>query len=422
MDMILWICIICVAGIIASVTFCRPYLSIAFIIVSIPFEGVIDLGYISIYPLEAILAISVLVYLYKSIVARSNYPVNMKLVYGCIPFFVCIMLSTMKSIAFSSTAKEVVRWLELFLIYYLTINLINDKKEIRIILYSMFSTVAIVSALEIINYLRSFETLVYIGERSCLFFGNPNPFAGYVNLVIPVLLGMMMASALLWEKLVLGTIAVLSIIALGLLFSKSGYLSLVLTIVFVFLLIKAKKEIFLVLATLFVISTIILLFAETREDFIGRVGMQQLLTSLRFRAMCYPIGFNMVNDNIALGIGIGNYPLLITTFTKNCFLVPNHLHSLYLQVFVETGIIGLSAFLFWLVCMVKYLVSSLKVLEKNRNYCLFVGLVGGAIIYLFNNLIDVIVVHGIHLQWGIILGLAVALTQFRETETCLKTV
>jgi len=418
----LWICIICVACIIASVTFCRPYLGIAFIIVSIPFEGVIDFGYISIYPLEAILAISVLVYIYKSIVARSNYPVNMKLVYGCIPFLVCIMLSTMKSIAFSSTAKEVVRWLELFLIYYLTINLINDKKEMRIILYSMFSTVAIVSVLEIINYLSSFETLVYIGERSCLFFDNPNPFAGYVNLVIPVLLGMMMASAFLWERIVLGTIAALSIIALGLLFSKSGYLSLVLTIVFVFLLIKAKKGIFLGLATLFVLLTIVLLFAETREDFIGRVGMQQLLASFWFRVMCYSVGFNMLRDVLILGIGIGNYHLDIMKFTANSYLVKNHLHSLYLQMLVETGMMGFSAFVFWIVCIVKYLVSSLKSLEASSHYKLFVGLMGGVIVYLFNNLLDVLVVHGIHLQWGIILGLAVVLTQFREPETCLKTV
>jgi len=41
---------------------------------------------------------------------------------------------------------------------------------------------------------------------------------------------------------------------------------------------------------------------------------------------------------------------------------------------------------------------------------------------LFNNLADVLTVHGIHLQWGIILGLAVVLIQFRESETCLKTV
>ena len=99
-----------------------------------------------------------------------------------------------------------------------------------------------------------------------------------------------------------------------------------------------------------------------------------------------------------------------------------HLHSLYLQTLVETGFMGLSAFVFWIVCIIKHLVSSLKSLEASSHYKLFVGLMGGVIVYLFNNLLDVLVVHGIHLQWGIILGLAVVLTQFREPETCLKTV
>ena len=81
---------------------------------------------------------------------------------------------------------------------------------------------------------------------------------------------------------------------------------------------------------------------------------------------------------------------------------------------------GLLAFVFWLVCIVKYLVGSLNTLEKTRNYWLFVGLVGGVVVYLINNLADVLVVHGIHLQWGIILGLAVVLTQIREPEKCLE--
>ena len=139
----------------------------------------------------------------------------------------------------------------------------------------------------------------------------------------------------------------------------------------------------------------------------------------------------MVKDDLILGIGIGNYPLLIKKYTKvyelthylqAYDLIYHHLHNLYLQVFVVTGIMGISAFVFWLVCIVRYLVSSLKALEMTRNYSLFVGLVGGVIVYLFNNLADVLTVHGIHLQWGIILGLAVVLIQFRESETCLKTV
>ncbi|MGR3175951.1 MAG: O-antigen ligase family protein [Candidatus Scalindua sp.] len=412
--MILLICAICVVCIIAGVIFYKPYLGVVFVIVSIPFEGNIILDSASIYPLEAILAILIFICVVKLVMRRENYFKNTKLVYCCIPFILCIMLSATKSIELSLTVKEIVRWLELFLIYYLTINLINDEKKMRIILYSMILTVAIVSTCGIINYYNSVG-YTSLGHRASSFFGNPNPFAGYVNLIIPVLFGMMMASVFLWERIMLGVFAVISIIAWFLSFSKSGCLSLILTMVLVFILTKTRKRVPLFLAILFAIFAITFLFSDIRDNFMYNVRLQPLRSTLEFRTMCYPIGFNMVKDDLILGIGIGNYPLLITTFTKDVLLISNHLHSLYLQIFVETGIMGLSAFVFWLVCIVKPLVGSLKALENSRNYGLFVGLMGGVFVYLFNNLSEVLTVHGIHLQWGIILGLAVVLTQFRET-------
>ena len=204
--------------------------------------------------------------------------------------------------------------------------------------------------------------------------------------------------------------------------------------ILVFSLIKVKmKRVTLVLVVFLAISAILFLSSNTilREKFIGTTTLNAVKLSLEPRALCYPIGLNMVKDDVILGIGIGNYPLLIKKYT-NVYelthylqvytLTRHHLHNLYLQIFVETGIMGLSAFVFWLVCIVKYLVRSLKSLENSRHYLLFVGLMGGVIVYLFNNLADVLTVHGIHLQWGIILGLAVVLIQFRESEACSKTV
>ncbi len=452
--MISWIITISLVCIITSVIFYRPYLSVVFVIVSIPFEGVIDfrfisvfLGrvvigfhhetlenvigfrYITIYPLEIILAVSVLVCIYKSILGRDNCFRNMKLVYCYIPFVLCIMLSAIKSIELSLTVKEIVRWLELIVIYYLTINLINDDKKMRVILYSIFLTMAMVSVIGFININHTGE-----GYRVASFFGNPNPLAGYTNLIIPVSFGMLMASVCLWERITLGIFTVLSIITWILTFSRTGWLSLIMIMILVFSLIKVKKKrVVLVLVVFFAISAIILFLSSNtniRGKFMKTTTLNAVKAAFEPRAMGYPIGLNMVKDDLILGIGIGNYPLLIKKYTKVYELAysqvydltRHHLHNLYLQLFVATGIMGLSAFIFWLVCIIKYLMSSLKSLENSRHYWLFVGLMGGVIIYLFNNLTDVLVVHGIHLQWGIILGLAVVLTQFRKPETCPKTI
>jgi O-antigen ligase len=196
-----------------------------------------------------------------------------------------------------------------------------------------------------------------------------------------------------------------------------------------------KKRVLLLLVVCLAISAITILLSPSniniRGRFMGTTTLNAVNDSLGHRALSYPIGLNMVKDDFILGIGIGNYPLLIKKYTKVYELTHywqvydlarHHLHNLYLQLFVETGFMGLSAFIFWLACIVRYLMSSLKSLENSRHYWLFVGLMGGVIVYLFNNLTDVLTVHGIHLQWGIILGLAVVLIQFRESEACSRTV
>ncbi len=255
--MISWIITISLVCIITTVIFYRPYLSVVFVIISIPFEGVVDFRdisrclesvigfrYITIYPLEIILAVSVLVCIYKSILGRDNCFRNMKLVYCYIPFVLCIMLSAMKSIELSLTVKEIVRWLELFLIYYLTINFINDDKKMRIILYSMFLTMAMVSVFGIvnINYLSD-------GYRATSFFWNPNPMAGYANLIITACFGMLMTSVRLREKITLGIFTVLSIIIWIFTFSRTAWSSLILTMIllFFFTLVREKTRIIIMI-------------------------------------------------------------------------------------------------------------------------------------------------------------------------------
>ena len=297
----------------------------------------------------------------------------------------------------------------------------------RIILYSIFLTVTMVSVLGIIDHIR-------MEQRAISLFGNPNPLAGYVNLIIPVLFGMLMISEALWERTTLVIITMLSLAVLYFTHSKVAWLSLILTMSLLFFRVIFKKKVLLFLMIFSVILAFAFLIPDIRDRFIDKARLQDLNYTLKYRATCYTIGYGMLKDNSILGVGIGNAPLLIKKFVDSGPLLikkfveggpammQTHLHSLYLQILVETGLMGLCAFVFWLACVIKYLVSSLKALEKHENYRLFVGLAGGVIIFLFNNLTDVLVVHGIHLQWGIILGLAVVLTQFREAETCPKTV
>lgn len=416
MGTIFWFSTIIIICIITGIILYKPYLGIVFVIVSIPFEGSILFNYISIYPLEVILTILFFVCIFKHIVSTENCFRNTKLIYYYFPFMLCVLLSSFKFMELSLTIKEIVRWLELIVIYFLTINLVNDHKKMRMILYSMVLAAVVVSIWGIINYLGGAVTIDG-RQGASSFFGHPNALAGYVNLIIPVLFGMLMMCTLLWERITLGCSLVLMIATWFLTFSKSGWLSLIITLLLVSFLAKARKRIAFLLIILTVSFAIVFLSSNVRDDFVNR--LETTYKTIEYRMTSYPIGFNMVRDSFFFGIGVGNYPLLIKEFadaSKMPHLIKTNLHNLYLQVLVEVGILGICAFLFWLTVIIKYLVSALKSLEKSKQYDLFVGLMGGVIVFLFGNLANVLTVHGIHLQWGIILGLAVVLTQFRESE------
>ncbi len=424
MEILFWICIFTILCVITVTIYFMPYLGIVFVIVSIPFEGEVCVNGFHFYPLEVIMGILISVYIFKIIVKKSNDYKNMKLVFYYLPFMICILLSSLKFIELSSTIKENVRWLELIVIYFLTINLVTDQKKLRVILYSIFLTTVVVSICGVVNYLEGAEA-VKGRPGTFSFFGHPNALAGYINLTIPVLFCMLMATTFMWERITLICFTILITITWFLTFSKSGWLSLVVTVILIVSFVKVRKKYLFMVIILFMSFAIISISSGIKKDFSGRLQFAATYDPLEKRILSYPIGFNMVRNDLLFGIGVGNYPLLIKKYTDTAemgHLITTDLHNLYLQLFVEAGLIGLFAFVFWLTGIIRYLIRAMKSLENYRHYDIFVGLVGGVFVYLFNNLANVLTVHGIHLQWGIILGLAVLLTQFRESGTCQKAV
>ncbi len=412
---------IILACVITVIIYYRPYLGIAFVIVSIPFEGRIGLDYFAIYPLEIILIILAFICILKLVMRRENYFKNTSLVYCYLPFMICILLSALKFMELSLTVKEVVRWLEIILVYYLTINLVNDYKRVRVILYSIILTVGMVSIWGIINYVNDVMTVEEV-HRATAFSGCPNALACYVSLIMPALFGMVLTNSLLWEKFVLGFFLVLCIVTWFLSFSKAAYIALLMTMILLFFLTKVKKQVAICMVTLIVSFAIVALFTNIKSDIADRFLYMSHSFFYKNRIENYSIGLRMISDDLFFGIGVSNYPLLIGEFTKRAVVIQTNLHNLYFQIFVEAGLTGLCSFIFWFTGIIKYLIRFLKLLEGSEHYGLFIGLVGGIIVYLINNITNVSTVHGIHLQWGIILGLAVVLTQFRESETCPKTV
>ncbi|HLI09497.1 MAG TPA: O-antigen ligase family protein [Ktedonobacteraceae bacterium] len=279
-----------------------------------------------------------------------------------------MLISMLVAINLASSLKEIVKWTEFLVIILIGSQYLRTRKQIWALIVLTFLA-AITQAfygyaqyflnLGPANFLRDASLRVY-GT-----FGQPNPFAGYINMTLVVAL----ALALLGRGWLLRSFA--GVTTLILLYvelltqSRGGEIALAAAIVFiVFIGMPRLRSVFGLLAIGFlgmvglflasVLPTSLLLpiahILGTYQFSFTNPSAQDYSTAERLAH--WIAGINMFLTHPILGVGIGNYPdaypqYYITIFVNSL----GHAHNYYINIAAETGIIGLFAFLTFLATM-----------------------------------------------------------------------
>jgi O-antigen ligase len=122
-------------------------------------------------------------------------------------------------------------------------------------------------------------------------------------------------------------------------------------------------------------------------------------------------GWAMAMDHPLVGVGPGNYEAVYPRYYLGDWLEPlGHAHNYYINTFAETGIIGLVAFLGFIATMFVRMVSAIRQPGMNgtTQRAVLVAVLGAALTLTIHNTFDNIFVHGIEVQFGLMLGLAEA--------------
>jgi len=252
-----------------------------------------------------------------------------------------------------------------FLIMFILVSSIRTRKQFSTVLETIMVGVAIAGLYGLYQGIVGVPVIqaqvdVDLNEgmpgRVFSFFGNSNIFAQIIVMFIPFFPAIAL-SARGWQKKALFWAAALpSLAALVMTFSRSGYVGLAVTVlVFIFLVRKSLIPLFAVLGVLAVpflpdtvlrrISTI-----TNLED-----------TSISYRFEIWQTIWPVVKDFWHTGIGLGSDA--VKRVTENYEIItkstPLHAHNLYLQVWLETGIVGVLSFLGWMARTIK---KSLRVI------------------------------------------------------------
>ena len=274
-------------------------------------------------------------------------------------------------------ALYVIKYIEYFIVYFMVVNHVQDADQIKRFVFCLFLTCFIISIFGILQIPGEGRVSApFEGEG-----GEPNTLGGYLVFMGAIAGGLFVKTENLKLKSLL-PVLILSII-LPLLFTKSrsSYIALIPACFTLGLLLRKRIIITGLMAAVLLLSPIFLpstvkdriLFTFTQEESFGQVqiGGLRLDTSTSARILSLS---NLLKDypkHPVLGYGITGYQFIDAQYPK---------------VLIETGVLGLIAFLYLLYSIFKMAIKHLKEVKTPYFKGLAVGFLAGYIGLLFHAL------------------------------------
>lgn len=249
-----------------------------------------------------------------------------------------------------------------------------------------------------------------ISARAYSVFMNPNVFAEYIVLVVPLVVSLFWTHKDGFKKFVFLGIVGLLMLSLLLTFSRGGILSVAISaFTFLFFLYRPLIALFIPFGLL----GMSFLPENIRNRIISITNVKDSSASYRFKI--WQITKDVIKDHPISGVGFGHKPFK-QTFESYIRSMPIfHAHNTYLEVMAEGGAAGFITFLFVVIISI---IETLRIIYKttDKNIKAFAcGLIASIVGILAHGMFeDIIYINRIILMIWVILGLVMALKNINK--------
>jgi putative inorganic carbon (HCO3(-)) transporter len=418
----------------ASLSARSPAAAVALAAFFFPFENYYKLG-VTITSNELLILALSSGLLVRLISGRMSFRWVMKVCVLFLPFCLSMCTSALVAASFPDAVKEVLRWLSFFAVLAAaaaSIASVTDARRLSVWLVAASVPASVYGIFQSVLGLPSaafeLEPHSRIDSLFCLttgwhvrahsFFNQANSFACYLVIVLPLALFLAVRSRTRLKKLAAASAVALNLVALMLTFSRASWPLALLAIIVFFLMAGSRagaanphRRLRLAAPSLLVLLLALVgaLFfrgADVAALVSGHSGVQRL--------NLYRAGLSMIAQKPFLGYGPGNYVQAATNVKMNQDeerIKRAHLHNLYLQVALETGIVGLCAFLFFVVSVIRIVCRGVGAARDGEPSILAASLCVSACAFFAYNMIDIYRYHGVHLVAAAIIGAGIAMTR-----------
>src|SRR6266700_6694296 len=367
-------------------------------------------------------------------------------------------LSIIGATSLNLSLKEIVKWLEFAMVLLLGSQYIRTRQQIWTLV-----TIICLAALSqaFFGYIQAYFDLgpqAFTREGSSLLrvygtFDQPNPYAGYINITLAIVLTLALLAQNVMLRILAGMAMILLAIALYLSQSRGGEIAIAGALLFIIIAGFPRLRLLAKIGGIIVLAIIGAYCAGLVPQHYFMPILKQLglagisLTapndadySTAERLAHWIAGINMFLDHPLLGVGIGNYPVAYPKYFITIFVLPlGHAHNYYINIAAETGIVGLGGFMLFLVAIfvagghtLRAINTRLQQFQKQRkslqdiaekeqhptftpskmlvnDRALAIGLLAALVSICVHNLVDNLFVHSITNLFALLLALLIRL-------------
>ncbi len=408
----------------------NPVAVFPFLALSIPFGSLREfpVGPARVGLTEAMVALAAAAWLARKLALRESWRGPGPLFFPFLVLYGVMAASVLQAVSLEHSLKELLKWGEVLLIY-LILSTSFEARGIPFVVGGLLLAGLLEGLLGAYQFLTRSgpEHFTVMGRfvRAYGHFMQPNPFGGYMGLVMPLALAL--GSGLLIDgkiprrwRLGLGSacLAAGGVTGAALVMSWSRGAWLGAAAALATLAVLADRRISLPLA--FVLLLLALLARPPLEPLLARfqeLSLAPLSEDIRTaevtdenyavieRLAHWDAALRMWRDHFWLGVGIGNYEPVYPAYALPRWPEPlGHAHNYYLNIAAETGFVGLVAYLvFW--GWAFFLALRAYGMASGWEKALLAGAIGSFVHLSVHNIFDNLYVHGMYLHVAILLGI-----------------
>lgn len=342
--------------------------------------------------------------------------------------FVCLSLAVATDRV--ATLKEIIKWCEVLALVALSATYLRTAWQVQMVVWAIIGATVAEALLGYIQWVASAGLAGSGSDGMRVFgtFGQPNPYAGFLNFGLVLALALVFFGREVRERWVAGGASALLIGAQALAASRGALLGLIVAMV-AMVVVGWRRErqaafIAAVGVPLLVIGWITRIIpARIQRAILDQVRINDALsgtvTAANFstveRIAHWIAGVRMFLAHPLLGVGAGNYNAAYPRYALPDWPdALGHAHNYYINAAAETGALGCAAFLA-LTSATFYL--GWRTVQQVRVYAaaesslpaIALGLFAALVALATHNLTDDLFVHAMELQFALIIGALLAL-------------